>query len=336
MKLAIVIGRFQPLHLGHLSLIDKAYKEADKVLILVGSSNQLPDYKNPFSFDERVQLIRGTIGADYDTIIRPLPDVPSDEEWISNVTAHALNLEEDPTEVVIFTHTKDEEFYRKNFLFPVETVEDVPISATQIRHAWYTDSLWTVEEYLTENVCVFLENHHDTDRLGYEYQETEGMAAVKTEGHPFGNPVEPVSFAVIIQEGKVLVGRRGGSRGHGQLGLPGGFIEHTETSLRGCIREVKEEVGISLDSLITEGKAQCLAQAVEENLNDLGSRTIGINYLFVLHPEVTPEITIDNVETTEFQWLPLGDVLDDTTLLFYNHNLIVKRLLSKLGEHNND
>ncbi len=56
MKLALVIGRFQPLHNGHLSLIDEARKQADKTLVLIGSSRQLPDFKNPFSYEERLKL----------------------------------------------------------------------------------------------------------------------------------------------------------------------------------------------------------------------------------------------------------------------------------------
>jgi bifunctional NMN adenylyltransferase/nudix hydrolase len=333
MKLAVIIGRFQPLHLGHLSLIDKAYKEADKVLILIGSATQLPDFKNPFTYEERVGLLRGTFGKDYDTTIRPLDDEETDEAWVSNVIGEVLALEEDPSEVTIFTNPKDEEFYRKNFIFQVETLNDVPVSATQVRASWYTDTLWSMEEYLTENVCVFLEKHQDRDRLSEEYDSTLEMTLKKTQGHPFGNPMEPVSFAVIVQDGALLVGKRGGSRGKGQLGLPGGYIEAGETSMQGCMRETKEELGVDLHTLILEGKAQCLVQAVEENMNDLGTRTIGVNYLFVIKPEYPVEIILDNTETTDFGWLPLGDVLQDKTLLFFNHNQVARRLFSKLGDN---
>jgi hypothetical protein len=73
-----------------------------------------------------------------------------------------------------------------------------------------------------------------------------------------------------------------------------------------------------------------MAQSVEENLDDLGARTIGINYLFVIRPdtEVTP---VKGDETSEFQWLPIADVCEDRTMLFYNHNRIVRHLLSKVG-----
>ena len=37
-ELAVVIGRFQPLHYGHIYNIDKGLKEAKKVVVLVGSA----------------------------------------------------------------------------------------------------------------------------------------------------------------------------------------------------------------------------------------------------------------------------------------------------------
>jgi bifunctional NMN adenylyltransferase/nudix hydrolase len=333
MKLAVIIGRFQPFHIGHLSLINKAQEEADKVLILIGSSKQLPDFKNPFSYEERLAMLRSTLLEDDKRFIRPLPDEEHDADWIANVIGEVIAIEEDPTEVAIYTNPKDEEFYRKSFIFPVETLDEVPISATYVRESWYADSLWCVEEYLTEKVCMFLDEHPDRERLATEWSTTKSMKLIKEQGHPFENPMEPVSFAVIVQGTSMLVGRRGGTRGNGQLGLPGGYIESGETSLQGCMRETKEELGLDLHALIMAGSAQCLAQAVEENMGDLGIRTIGINYLFVLKPDLEVEVTVDGIETTDHEWLRVADVTLDNTLLFFNHNLVTKRLLSKVGDN---
>tara|TARA_R110002073_G_scaffold309611_2_gene479935 strand:+ start:1125 stop:2141 length:1017 start_codon:yes stop_codon:yes gene_type:complete len=337
MKLSIVIGRFQPLHDGHLTLIEEARKQGDKTLILVGSPNKLPDYKDPFSYEERKQFLEDsleTLDEIMDEfIIRPLNDEPSDDDWVANVIGEAISLEEDPTQVTIYTSKKDEAFYRKTFLFPVETVNILDISATMIRHAWYTDTLWTVEEYLPPSVTFDMADHEDFERLAAESLSVDSMALTKEEGHPFGNPMEPVSFAVILQGSELLVGRRGAPRGRGQLGLAGGYVEKNETTLEGCMREVREEMGVDLKHMITSGHAQCLAQAVEENLGDLGTRTLGVNYLFVINPEIELEIQVDGSETTEHKWLTTKDVYEDKELLFYNHNLVVKRLLSKLGDN---
>ena len=327
MKLALVIGRFQPLHNGHVDLIMEAKDAADKVLVLVGSTNRLPDFKNPFSYEERKSLLVETFGSSIE--VRALPDKDSDDEWASEVIAHVLSIEEDPTEVMVFCNDKDEAFYRKTLVFPVTTVNNIDISATQIRESWYEGDV----RYNDMPACssMLLEEHKDYIRLVTEHDTTSHMKDVKTQGHPFGNPVEPVSFAVIIQDGQILVGRRGGPRGAGQLGLAGGFVENTETTLDACIRETKEELGVDLKSLISNGQAVCMAQAISENLGDLGVRTLGINYLFVIKPDTNVEINVDAEETTGYAWVPYLDICEDKTLLFFNHNRIVRQLLSKVG-----
>ncbi len=331
MKLALVIGRFQPLHNGHLSLIDEARKQADKTLVLIGSSRQLPDFKNPFSYDERLELLTQCLPNESDLVIHGIPDEPTDDEWIQEVVARVNQFEEDPTEVTVFCSSKDEDFYRSSFLYPVNTVDTHDCNATQVRHAWYTESLWTVEEFIPKETKEFLENHGDHDRLSVEYTTTTESAQQKKEGHPFANPVEVVSFAVIVQNNKVLLGKRGGPRGDGQWGLPGGFMNHDETTLDACMRETHEELGFDLKELIISSNAQCLSQAVEENRDNLGARNVGINYLFVVKPEYELEVKVDSVETTDYTWVPLKEILEDNFLLFYNHNLVVKRLVSKLG-----
>jgi bifunctional NMN adenylyltransferase/nudix hydrolase len=327
MKLALVIGRFQPLHNGHVDLIMEAKDAGDKVLVLVGSTNKLPDFKNPFSYEERKALLEETFGSSIE--IRPLPDRDSDDEWTQDVVAHVLSIEEDPTEVMVFCSDKDEAFYRKALVFPVTTVNNVAISATEIRESWYTDDV----RYNDMPTCsaLLLEEHKDHSRLTIEYATTLHMKDRKTLGHPFGNPMEPVSFAVIIQNGQVLVGRRAGPRGAGQLGLAGGFVENTETTLEAAMRETKEELGLDLKELIKNGQAVCMAQAVSENLGDLGVRTLGVNYLFVIKPDAEVEINVDSGETTGYSWVSYLDICEDKTLLFFNHNQIVRQLLSKIG-----
>lgn len=60
-NLAIVIGRFQPFHNGHMSVLIKAMSKADEVLVLVGSANKAPNIKDPFTFKERKQMIINSI-----------------------------------------------------------------------------------------------------------------------------------------------------------------------------------------------------------------------------------------------------------------------------------
>jgi cytidyltransferase-like protein len=64
--LAVLIGRFQPFHKGHLSVVRNALAHAEKVLILVGSANRARDTYNPFIYRERQKLIFDVLQGEHD------------------------------------------------------------------------------------------------------------------------------------------------------------------------------------------------------------------------------------------------------------------------------
>ena len=49
----LLIGRFQPFHLGHLSALRFALPKVDKLWLGLGSSNKPIEKNNPFSIEER-------------------------------------------------------------------------------------------------------------------------------------------------------------------------------------------------------------------------------------------------------------------------------------------
>ena len=67
----------------------------------------------------------------------------------------------------------------------------------------------------------------------------------------YENPI-PATASVIIKNNKVLLVKRKYDPKKGQWCLPGGFIELNETPENACLRELKEETGLSgkIDKLI--------------------------------------------------------------------------------------
>ncbi len=59
--LAVVIGRFQPIHLGHLSLFRKALEVSARVGVLLGSAGRSRSIDNPFVAGERQVMIQAAI-----------------------------------------------------------------------------------------------------------------------------------------------------------------------------------------------------------------------------------------------------------------------------------
>ena len=56
-----LIGRFQPFHLGHVEAVKFALSNVDYLYIGIGSSNKSNELRNPFTSDERNQMIRSSL-----------------------------------------------------------------------------------------------------------------------------------------------------------------------------------------------------------------------------------------------------------------------------------
>jgi len=80
----LIIGRFQPFHLGHLRLIEFAAKEVDSLIIGIGSSQESGTKENPFSAAERRRMIENSL-AGIKFKIFDIPDINNNELWVSHV-----------------------------------------------------------------------------------------------------------------------------------------------------------------------------------------------------------------------------------------------------------
>ena len=75
-KYAIFVGRFQPYHQGHISLIMQKINEGIPALIMV--RDIAPDEKNPFTTEQTVDMIEKYHAAhDHDVKVMIIPDIES-------------------------------------------------------------------------------------------------------------------------------------------------------------------------------------------------------------------------------------------------------------------
>ena len=83
----VLIGRFQPFHNGHHSVLKHALRLAEKVIVLTGSAGQPRTVRNPFNAGERAVMIRAAAGEDAQRLlIKPLRDhLYSETLWVSDV-----------------------------------------------------------------------------------------------------------------------------------------------------------------------------------------------------------------------------------------------------------
>ena len=156
MKAGILVGRFQPLHKGHVEAIEFAKNNSDKLYIIVGSAEKSNQKRNPFSFEERKRMIELAINEKelLDNIsIVPINDANNHMEWIASIknTIGEYNL--------IFTNDElTERLFKKEEkeVINVPLIERKVLSATEVRNRLELDKEWKslvipeIADYLTE------------------------------------------------------------------------------------------------------------------------------------------------------------------------------------------
>jgi bifunctional NMN adenylyltransferase/nudix hydrolase len=312
MKTGIFIGRFQPVHQGHMHAIGIAASQVDKLYLLIGSANACRSIKNPWTYQERVNMIRSKLWTNHITNVElvPLNDYPyNDTQWIADVraTAEHFNMGT-PT---LFGHMKEGNTYLG--WFPDWKFRDIEaqyaMHATGIRQKMYeTDS-----PELPQTV---------KDDFKYYEKETELF-----KNYPFP---ETLNFncgdAVVECQGHVLLIRRLRAPGAGAWALPGGFKNRDESFLTCAVRELMEETNLRVPEKVIRGSI------VKTQLFDSPSRSFGIprNTLavyFRINPDPDGKLPRANGadDAAECKWFPLTQVLN-TMELYDDHKSIISTL----------
>lgn len=81
-KIGVILARLQPIHNGHLALIEKACKENDKVFVFIGSADKF-NIRNPLPISLRMQLANEAIdnlATDTPIKIVPLDDLTDESD----------------------------------------------------------------------------------------------------------------------------------------------------------------------------------------------------------------------------------------------------------------
>ena len=88
-KVGVFLSRMQPLHIGHLGMIEKALSENDKVIILIGSADKKGGIRNQIPIDIRREILEETLKEkyerDYRIKIKNLPDWTEEDDILSNL-----------------------------------------------------------------------------------------------------------------------------------------------------------------------------------------------------------------------------------------------------------
>ena len=86
MKKGLILGRFQPFHLGHLSVIQVICNNEIEPIICIGSAQEGNTKDNPFNTKERKTMIKAVMrNLDCKYEIYEIPDVNNNELYVSHL-----------------------------------------------------------------------------------------------------------------------------------------------------------------------------------------------------------------------------------------------------------
>ena len=110
---AVVIGRFQPVHNGHLALLRRGGELSDKVLAIIGSGCRPRSYKNPWTAQERgVMLMEAMVPLQKETSATyryesNFDTIYNDAAWASRIQKIVAKQGIPDSEIALVGHVKD-------------------------------------------------------------------------------------------------------------------------------------------------------------------------------------------------------------------------------------
>ena len=158
----LLVGRFQPFHLGHLEALQFALTKVDKLWVGLGSSNQPIQKNNPFSADQRKKMILSSI-PDYmkkKISIYFIPDLDNHIKWIEKINDIVPNFD------VIFSNdelTKHLYLKRNVKVISIPFLKRDCLSGTNIRDLITTDRKW--DDLVPKGTKKFLIENNAKDHL---------------------------------------------------------------------------------------------------------------------------------------------------------------------------
>lgn len=138
---ALLLGRFQPFHCGHLKVVKEIAKEAEYLVIAIGSAQYSHSLENPFTVGERYTMISRTLKAEgiENCNLVTIEDIHRYAVWVSHVISHAPKFD------VVYAHNplSIRLFKESNFkVVELELHRPQEYSGTEIRRRIIAGEKW--------------------------------------------------------------------------------------------------------------------------------------------------------------------------------------------------
>jgi bifunctional NMN adenylyltransferase/nudix hydrolase len=344
----VFIGRFAPIHDGHVKVMMEALAKCDYLIVVCGSDNLARNTRTPFTALERQEMIRIATNHDERILLTSVGDYPyNDNLWLAEVQ-HAVNSAIRNHEPVAkytnrgfkdYTHSialagmsKDEtSFYLK--LFPqYESIAVSPadyegevLSATAVREYLFAGNIATAP-HLDPRVKTAIGNHIKVkpeiwEGLRSDWEYEKGYEAAWGRG-----PHTTVDSAVI-QAGHILLIKRGNDYGRDLWAMPGGFVNR-ERLIHAAVRELREETRLKVPEKVLFGSLQA-SKVYDNPFRSNRSHIISHCFKFVLENVKAglPEVKGSD-DAKHAQWIPISMLPTMRGQFFEDHEQIINDIIN--------
>lgn len=160
----LFIGRFQPLHKGHVHALRQIFNEEEKVFIVIGSAQASYTPTNPFTTAERLMMLQAVLNSfeipcmQYQII--PVPDIHNFRYWVNHIKQYV------PPFGIVYSGSKTGQalFSEEGcHVRKIKLIQKKKFSATEIRRRWVQGEEW--ESLVPEVVIKLIHQFEGVQRV---------------------------------------------------------------------------------------------------------------------------------------------------------------------------
>ena len=160
-KRVLFVGRFQPFHKGHYTVVKKLLAEYDEIIIAIGSAEE-QNFENPFTAGERIEMIRNCFSQSelVKLILVPVRDINNDKLWVSHITKYVPHFD------VVLSNNNLVKTLFSEAKKPVKSIgffDRDKYEGKKIRKLMTKGNKWQV--FVPKQVIAFISGHRGCERL---------------------------------------------------------------------------------------------------------------------------------------------------------------------------
>ena len=161
---ALFIGRFQPLHNGHMHALKEVFAKEKSLIVVIGSAQASFTPVNPFTTGERIEMVQAALTAlavpCSRCLIVPVPDVDNFRIWVDHVIRYL------PPFGAVYTGSDTVRGLFSETKHPVKSItpyQRETLSSTEVRRRMLSNEDW--EELVPPFVAEIVKRTGGVERL---------------------------------------------------------------------------------------------------------------------------------------------------------------------------